>query len=65
MPQQIDRWFGRSANGDRLTYADHLLNAGILPSELEELQDLFQRQLLNQNVTWQFRIFYLVKRNDA
>jgi putative ATPase len=64
-PQQIDRWFGRSSNGDRLTYAEHLLNAGILPSELEELQDLFHRQLLNQNVTWQFTIFYVVKRNDA
>jgi hypothetical protein len=65
MPQQIDRWFSRSADGNRLTYAEHLLKGGILPSELEELQDLFHRQLLNQNVTWQFTIFYLVKRNDA
>ena len=63
--QQVNRWFNRSSVGGRLTYAEHLLNAGILLSELEELQDLFQRQLLNQNVFWQFTTIYLVKRNDA
>jgi putative ATPase len=61
----INRWFSRSSDGERPTYAEHILKAGVSASELEQLQKLFGRQLANQTITWQTTTLYISKRSDA
>jgi hypothetical protein len=49
---QIDRWFGEAAAGERLTYGQRLLLAGIEPVELEKLKEIFSSRLENEVVGW-------------
>ena len=62
--QQIERWFDLEAQGKRPTFAQHLLSyadgAGLAPAEVEFLKQSFQQQLLNNIVSWQSTIAYLV-----
>ena len=55
----LARWFSTEPQGDRRSYAQHLLQA-LSPAEVEEVQALFGRKLLNQIVTWETTIAYLV-----
>jgi putative ATPase len=60
--QHITRWFGKSGEDERLTYAEHLLKGGVSVSTLDYLQKLFQRQLAGQTVSWETTTLYIVKR---
>ena len=53
----LERWFGRSSGG-RPSYADHLA-ARLRVEEIAAVRDLFQRQLLQQVVSWRGRVVYL------
>lgn len=57
--EQLARWFTQEAQGDRPTFAQHLLNQAIAPSELEELRRLFEQQLLGQVVSWQSTVVFV------
>jgi putative ATPase len=56
-PATVERWFSVAALGDRPTYAQHLLR-GITPTELAEVQALFQLQLAGQTVLWRFILIF-------
>jgi putative ATPase len=56
----LQRWFA-PATGDRLSYGQRLATT-LQPSEIALVQKLFERQLLNQTVTWTGRIVYLVAK---
>jgi len=53
----LQRWFA-PATGDRLSYGQRLA-VTLPPAEITLIQKLFERQLLNQTVTWGGRIVYL------
>ncbi len=61
---QIERWFGQESQGNRPTFAQHLLKKGdgigVDLSELETLKTVFQRQLAEKAAPWQSSIAYLV-----
>jgi putative ATPase len=63
-PETVERWFGLQANGDRPTYAQHLLQR-ISEEELSGVKSLFQGQLAGQTVTWRTRIVFAVGRSQA
>jgi hypothetical protein len=48
----LDRWFPKAETGERPSYAQHLREAGLKPTEYEQVVQLYQRQLLNQTVAW-------------
>ena len=56
----LQRWFA-PATGDRLSYGQRLATT-LQPSEIALVQKLFERQLLNQTVTWTGRIVYVVAK---
>lgn len=53
----LQRWFAPTA-GDRPSYGQRLA-ATLQPAEIAGVQKLFERQLLNQTVTWVGRVVYL------
>jgi putative ATPase len=61
---QIERWFSLKAEGQRLSFAQHLIDTASGPgldlSELEQLKSLFQGQLTEKVVPWQSTIVYLI-----
>jgi putative ATPase len=61
---QLDRWFAEAPAGQRPTFAQHLLKpaaqAALTPAEVAQVRRVFEQQLLNQTVTWQSKIIYLV-----
>jgi putative ATPase len=65
-PEQIARWFNQNVEGDRPSFAQHLLKgtsgASVTLEELSELKQLFERQLLGQVVSWQSTLVYVVTR---
>jgi putative ATPase len=56
----IDRWFTPSTT-DRPSYAQHLA-ALLSQAEIARVRDLFQRQLLNQMITWRSRLVHLAAK---
>ncbi len=57
--QQIERWFNLEAQNARLSFAQHLLNAGIGASEIEQIKTIFQHQLTEAVVPWHSTTAYL------
>ncbi|GAB4428398.1 MAG: AAA family ATPase [Anaerolineae bacterium] len=55
----VERWFKVTSNDGRLTFAQHLLQAGLSPAQLEQVKKLFQ-QLGGQVVSWQSTLVFLV-----
>ncbi|RKZ90196.1 MAG: AAA family ATPase [Candidatus Parabeggiatoa sp. nov. 1] len=60
--EQIERWFALETSGrqQRATFAQLMLKGGINPPELAKLSALFEQQLLNQAVSWQSTMAYLI-----
>ena len=57
-PATLDRWFALEAEGERLTYAQHLrrrLTAG----ELAQVEALFRRRLAGRTVPWRTQIAFV------
>ena len=52
------RWFSRSGEGPRPSYADHLLTQ-LTAEELQRVERCFRRQLLDQVVPWQVTLVYI------
>jgi putative ATPase len=55
----LERWFNPEAEGERPTYAQHLLKR-LSAEELAEVRALFEQQLINQLVGWQIRLGFVV-----
>jgi putative ATPase len=60
----LDRWFAPEGDGERLSYAQHLLKR-FTANELVEVRALYERQLSNQTIPWQTRIAYVVGRRPV
>jgi hypothetical protein len=62
--EQIERWFTTRPEGDRPSFAQHLLKGdkpgALTPAELAELKQLFERQLLNRVVAWDSAVAYVL-----
>src|SRR5690606_17495428 len=56
----LARWFA-PAGEDRPSYAQHLA-AQLSAAEIDQVRALFERQLLNQTVTWHSRTAYVVAK---
>jgi putative ATPase len=56
---QLDRWFATTAGGGRPSYAERLLDR-LTPDELRRVDACFRRQLLDQTVSWQTALVYVV-----
>jgi putative ATPase len=54
----LDRWFATAAEGERLSYAQHLLRC-LSAEELARVEALFRRQLAGQAVSWQTWVVFL------
>lgn len=57
--QQIERWFNLESQHARLTFAQHLQNAAISASEIEQIKTIFQQQLTEAVVLWHSTTAYL------
>jgi putative ATPase len=55
----LTRWFSRSAEGPRPSYASHLLSH-LTAEELRHVEGCFRRQLLDQIVSWHITIVYVI-----
>jgi len=55
---QLERWFTFEAasNGGRASYADRLADAGLKSSAIEQVAELYRRQLEDQVVNWESTI---------
>jgi putative ATPase len=60
---QLQRWFVTEAKGQRATLAQHLAQQGVTPTEVAQLKQLFEQQLLEQVVPWRSTIAYVVLRS--
>ena len=58
-PGQIERWFDQAPSGERLSFAQHLGQAGIAPADVEKLKGIFRSQLENEVVNWQSTVAYV------
>jgi len=58
-PQYIARWFGETTSRKRQSYAQHLRKQ-LSAAEVQQVQALFQRQLVNQVMSWQSTIVYVL-----
>ncbi len=56
-PATLDRWFAVEAQGERPSYAQHLLRH-LTMDELVKVEALFRRQLAGQMVPWRTRIVF-------
>jgi hypothetical protein len=57
----LDGWFATSREGERPSYAQHLLRR-LLADELARVEALFRRQLAGQAVPWQTWVAFLTGR---
>ncbi|MCA9951677.1 MAG: hypothetical protein KDE48_18630, partial [Anaerolineales bacterium] len=55
---QIERWFTLDTS-ERVSYADHLVAAGISKPELDLTKRLYQRGLVSQVVRWETKFAYI------
>ncbi len=53
----LERWFAPTGD-DRPSYAQHLA-AQLSPPEIDQVREIFRRQLLNQTVWWRSRVLFL------
>ena len=56
----VARWFSQSS-GEKPSYAERLA-AELSSEETEQVQKLFERQLVGQTVAWGGRVLYLTAR---
>ncbi len=61
---QIERWFGQAPEGEKPTYAQHLLKAGIEATDVEKLKGIFRSQLENEVINWQSTLVYVVAQRS-
>ena len=54
----LERWFSPADDGQRPTYGQHLQKR-LTSDEIRQVKDLFERQLLNQVVTWKTRLAFI------
>lgn len=54
-PDQLARWFGESGDG-RPSYGERLQEGGIRPKDIERVEALYRRQLLEQVVDWETNV---------
>jgi putative ATPase len=55
----LDRWFSTAADGERPSYAQHLLRR-CTADELAELKALFQHRLASQAIVWRTQLVFVV-----
>jgi hypothetical protein len=60
-PALLERWFALAGEGERPTYAQHLLRHLTLP-ELEQWRSVLERSCLNKTVTWHSQMAFIVAR---
>jgi putative ATPase len=60
----LERWFAVGGNGERLSYAQHLLK-WITTGELAQVKALYERQLSNQTIRWQTRVAFVAGRRPV
>jgi putative ATPase len=61
--EQIERWFAlETSTQQRATFAQLMLKGGLNPAELANLRIIFKQQLLNQTISWQSTMAYLIGR---
>jgi putative ATPase len=58
-PEQLARWFGESGDG-RPSYGERLKEGGIRPKDIERVEALYRRQLLEQMVDWETTILLCI-----
>ncbi|MFZ0544073.1 MAG: AAA family ATPase [Candidatus Promineifilaceae bacterium] len=58
-PEQLARWFGESGDG-RLSYMERLKEGGIRPKEIERVEALYRRGLLEQVVEWETAVLFCI-----
>jgi putative ATPase len=62
--EQLARWFSEAGPGQRPTFAQHLhkttSEGSLTPAEVAQVRRVFEQQLLNQTVSWQSKILYLI-----
>ena len=58
-PEQLARWFGESGDG-KPTYSERLKEGGIRPKDIERVEALYRRQLLEQMVDWETTILLCI-----
>jgi hypothetical protein len=63
-PALLERWFAVQGEGERPTYAQHLLNL-LEPDELARYRGLLERTWLNQPAPWQSHTAFLVAENGV
>ena len=61
---QLARWFALAPEGERPSYAQHLL-ARLSEPELDQVRQLYTRKLLHQVVTWHTTIAYVRARRQG
>jgi putative ATPase len=60
-PALLERWFALAGDGERPTYAQHLLRQ-LSPDEVAQFRQLLERTCLNQTVSWHSRTAFIVAR---
>ncbi len=60
----LERWFGAALDGERPSYAQHLL-AALSTDELDQVRQLYGRKLLDQVVAWETMVAYVVAYRGA
>jgi putative ATPase len=63
-PTLLERWFVVAGQGQRPTYAQHLLRQ-ISTSELDQFRSAIERTLLNQTAPWQSSTVYLLAKKSS
>jgi putative ATPase len=56
--EQLDRWFGEG--GDKASYGQRLAAGGIRPKDMERVEALYRRQLLEQVVGWEMGLVLVI-----
>ena len=56
---QVERWFNTTSRENRLTFAQHLLNIGLTPMQVEQVAKVF-RKIAGQVVPWQSTVVFVV-----
>lgn len=54
----LARWFGTGS--DRPSYGERLAAAGLSAAEVQQVADLYRRQLVDQSVRWQTAVLYVL-----
>lgn len=55
---QLERWFGEGSDG-RVSYGERLKAGGLQPKDIERVERVYRRQLLEQLVNWETSVLLL------